>query len=205
MKMKDMVIGMRLEDTRTNELFTVVEKNSKFKTVLLEAADGTTRSSSIATIAKHFVEVLELDKVEETVEAVETVEVETVEVETVETVEPAEEEKKERKEKKTRKERKKREKIDIWAIIDPLLEENNCIVKIFQKGRSVYVGKKKVLELWERNTSVRVYLKSELFNLIDIDINDIEKVAEKPGDKNYMSFYIPAGNIETVLTTILSA
>lgn len=63
MKMADIVIGMKLEDERTNEVFTVVEKNSKYKTVMLEAKDGSTKSTSISTINKHFAEVVDLEEI----------------------------------------------------------------------------------------------------------------------------------------------
>lgn len=61
MKMSELNIGMKLEDSRTDEIFTVVEKNSKYKTVMLEGADGRTRNTALATITKHFAEVAELD------------------------------------------------------------------------------------------------------------------------------------------------
>ena len=61
MKMSELNIGMKLEDSRTDEVFTVVEKNSKYKTVMLEDANGRTRSTTIATITKHFTEVVDLD------------------------------------------------------------------------------------------------------------------------------------------------
>lgn len=95
MKMSEVIIGMKLEDERTNEVFTVLEKNSKYKTVMLEGTDGKTRSVSIATITKHFVEVFDLDECDTPVETEPVVEpvaeepvVETAEVEEVEEKKP---------------------------------------------------------------------------------------------------------------------
>lgn len=95
MKMSEIVIGMKLEDERTNEVFTVLEKNSKYKTVMIEGTDGAVRSTSIATITKHFVEVVDLDEPEILEEPAPVVEpvveepvVETAEVEEVEEKKP---------------------------------------------------------------------------------------------------------------------
>lgn len=91
LKMKDITIGMRLEDERTNTVFTVIEKNSKYKTVMLQAEDGTTRSTSIATIGKHFVEVVEIEDLTGPVEEQEEIKEEQV-VDTEEVVETEEDE-----------------------------------------------------------------------------------------------------------------
>ena len=104
MKMSEIIIGMKLEDERTNEVFTVLEKNSKYKTVMIEGTDGAVRSTSIATITKHFVEVVDLDEpeiLEEPAPVVEPVVEEPVE-------EPVETE-----EKKVPKKRKRRTKAHI--------------------------------------------------------------------------------------------
>lgn len=61
MKMSELNIGMKLEDGRTGEVFTVVEKNSKAKTVMLENEAGKTHSTCLSTITKHFAEVVDLD------------------------------------------------------------------------------------------------------------------------------------------------
>lgn len=88
MKMSEITIGMKLEDTRTKEVVTVVEKNSKYKTVMLEEPNGYTKSTSIATITKHFVEVLDLDEEPVAEPVVEEPVVETAEVEEVEEKKP---------------------------------------------------------------------------------------------------------------------
>ena len=96
MKMSEITIGMKLEDERTNEVFTVLEKNSKYKTVMLEGKDGV-RSTSIATITKHFVEVFDLDEPDTSVEAEPVVEEPVVEPVKVEEPEEKKEEPKKRK------------------------------------------------------------------------------------------------------------
>lgn len=108
MKMAEITIGMKLEDSRTDEIFTVVEKNSKYKTVMIEGADGRTRNTALATITKHFTEVVDLDDLGTPGEAEPVVEepvVDTVEVEEPEQVEEPEvvEEKKPKKRVKKRK------------------------------------------------------------------------------------------------------
>lgn len=61
MKMKEINIGVKFEDERTGKVCTVVEKNSKYKTLLLEPEGESAFSTSLATFNKYFTEVADLD------------------------------------------------------------------------------------------------------------------------------------------------
>ena len=64
-KMSEITVNMIFVDSRTGEVLTAVEKNSKFKTVMFKNADGKTKSVGLATINKHFEEPEIIETVEE--------------------------------------------------------------------------------------------------------------------------------------------
>lgn len=167
MKMAELNIGMKLEDSRTDEIFTVVEKNSKYKTVMLEGEDGTTRTTALATITKHFTEVVELDDLSTPGEEVsQTEEESSVDVEVTETqeeVEPEDEEK------PAKKERKKKDTSELEELLpfDTLVPAHG--------GLAVKVGRKRLFEIYQ-NTRTGVFtIASHLPTLDDIGLEYIPK------------------------------
>ena len=63
LKMSEIEVGMKFEDERTNKVFTVVEKNTKCKTVMLQAEGENAFSTGLATLNKWYVEVVDLEEV----------------------------------------------------------------------------------------------------------------------------------------------
>lgn len=214
LKMKDITIGMRLEDERTNTVFTVIEKNSKYKTVMLQAEDGTTRSTSIATIGKHFTEVVDLeDLATSTVEEQEEIKEEQVQV-----VETEEDEmttwisKKKltwkemldvfvEKEKSAKKERKARKmKKDIYSLVEYVMntwEERYGDIKHHNKDTKTqfaalcaYSGRQVVKFIWT-NTSIKFCVRFE----------DIKNIFDNVKEVNYTMPYqvtIKEFNVDTL-------
>ena len=186
MKMSELNIGMKLEDTRTDEVFTVVEKNSKYKTVMLEGEDGATRSISLATITKHFAEIADADDLstpgEEVVQTEEELPDENVAVETQEEVAPEEEKK------PAKKERKKKDTSEL----EELLPFESLVPA--HGGLAVKFGRKRLFEIYQ-NTRTGVFtIASHLSTLDEIGLEYIPK-------KGYG--IIKIDNVEAVVNVLL--
>lgn len=166
MKMAELNIGMKLEDGRTDEVFTIVEKNSKYKTVMLEGEDGTTRTTALSTLTKHFTEVVDLDDLSTPGEEempTEELAVESAVVETQEEVESKEEKK------PAKKERKKKDTSELEGLLpfDTLVPAHG--------GLAVKVGRKRLFEIYQ-NTRTGVFtIASHLPTLDDIGLEYIPK------------------------------
>ena len=112
------------------------------------------------------------------------------------------------KEKKERKPRQKKEKIDVFGIVSGVLDTMpNVTYKECGNCITVKRDNKKYLEVWRRAVKIRLYIPEELFEAKKDDITDYtENVTRVDYNGKYnISVYVPAENIEKVLTVLMGA
>ena len=156
--MANLVLGI-YQNTENFREVELIEVNDKAKNVTVQTQDGLPKSYGLSSFKKHWKLISATENAEQTVEE---------EVKPAQTEKKAEDSKKKVEkptEKKPAKKSKKAdgEAIDTVQLVASVLDELGIEHKDVEKGLSVANNiKKRVFEVWKRNTRVRINLNPEM-------------------------------------------